>query len=170
MNLFGHYAPLVVLFAVLFVAGVIVVALRQGRPISILQLRIGSGPRADSARPGDEAPTDRPSPAWGPGEVVAREYTVDRAKDFYQEIAPYYDLRNSGDLVSTHLQTVAQIQAIRARRPTLRMLDLGGGTGKQIAIHFFNDDAIWWTYVDFCPAMAAEFRRNLAGHPLGVNL
>ncbi len=38
-----------------------------------------------------------------------------------------------------------------------------------IAIHFFNDDAVSWTYVDSCPAMAEEFRRNLAGHPLGTN-
>ncbi|MCK9897223.1 class I SAM-dependent methyltransferase [Frankia sp. AgB32] len=47
------------------------------------------------------------------------------------------------------------------------MLDLGGGTGKVIAIHFFNETAMNWTYVDHCPAMAAEFRRNLHGHPLG---
>jgi SAM-dependent methyltransferase len=49
------------------------------------------------------------------------------------------------------------------------VLDLGGGTGKLIAIHFFNDDAVSWTYVDSCPAMATEFRRNLAGYPLGRN-
>ncbi|MGH3936437.1 MAG: hypothetical protein ACRDS1_15910, partial [Pseudonocardiaceae bacterium] len=42
-------------------------------------------------------------------------------------------------------------------------------TGKLIAIHFFNDDSVSWTYVDFCLAMAAEFRRNLAGTPLGTN-
>jgi len=47
--------------------------------------------------------------------------------------------------------------------------DLGGGTGKLIAIHFFNDDAVSWTYVDSCPAMAKEFRRNLASTPLGTN-
>jgi len=101
--------------------------------------------------------------------VADREYAVDRARDFYQEIAPYYDLRNSGNLVSTHLSTVAQLQAIRARRSPLQVLDLGGGTGKLIAIHFFNDDAVSWTYVDSCPAMAEEFRRNLAGYPLGSN-
>src|SRR5262249_50071221 len=32
-----------------------------------------------------------------------------------------------------------------------------------------NDPTVCWTYVDFCPAMAAEFRRNLAGYPLGDN-
>jgi SAM-dependent methyltransferase len=39
-----------------------------------------------------------------------------------------------------------------------------------IAVHFFNDDAISWTYVDVSPAMAAELRQNLAGCPLGDNL
>src|SRR5262249_59132759 len=96
----------------------------------------------------------------GPG-TLDRHYTTDRARDFYQEIAPNYDLRNSGNLVSTHLATVATIQRLRAQRSSLRVLDLGGGTGKLIAIHFFNDPTISWTYVDFCPAMADEFRRNL---------
>jgi SAM-dependent methyltransferase len=98
-----------------------------------------------------------------------REYTTDLARDFYQEIAPNYDLRNSGNLVSTHLATVDAIQRLGAQRSALRVLDLGGGTGKLIAIPFFNDPTVSWTYVDFCPAMAAEFRRNLAGTPLGDN-
>jgi ubiquinone/menaquinone biosynthesis C-methylase UbiE len=93
---------------------------------------------------------------------------VDRARDFYQEIATNYDLRNSGSLVSTHLATVVQLQRARAARP-MRVLDLGGGTGMLIAVNFFNDDHVWWTYVDSCPAMADEFRRNLAGYPLGRN-
>jgi ubiquinone/menaquinone biosynthesis C-methylase UbiE len=99
------------------------------------------------------------------------EYTTDLARDFYQKIAPNYDLRNrnSGNLVTTHLETVDTVQRLRAQRPLLRVLDLGGGTGKLIAIPFFNDPTVSWTYVDFCPAMAAEFRRNLAGQPLGDN-
>jgi SAM-dependent methyltransferase len=44
---------------------------------------------------------------------------------------------------------------------------LGGGTGKPIAIHFFDDELIQWDYVDFCPAMAKAFTRNLANTPLG---
>jgi SAM-dependent methyltransferase len=169
IKLFGPHTAVIILFAALFGASVIIIALRQGRSISIWPPSIGPHPRANSVRQDDGAPTDKPPPVGGLGAVVDREYAVDRAKNFYQEIAPYYDLRNSGDLVSTHLETVAQIQAIRAQRPTLRVLDLGGGTGKLIAIHFFNDEAISWTYVDFCPAMAAEFRRNLFGHPLGEN-
>ena len=69
--------------------------------------------------------------------TVNREFATNEAKEFYQKIAPYYDLRNSGNLVSTHLSTVARLQAIRDQHSSLRVLDLGGGTGKLIAIHFF---------------------------------
>ncbi|MGH3693640.1 MAG: class I SAM-dependent methyltransferase [Pseudomonas sp.] len=169
MGLFGAYTPGIVLLAGIFFAGVIVVAFRQGRSISIWPPKFGPPAGVDPVSPGDETPADRPLPAGSVVAAVDREYTVDRAREFYEQIAPYYDLRNSGNLVSTHLETVAQIQAIRARKPALRVLDLGGGTGKLIAIHFFNDEMIAWSYVDFCPAMAERFRRNLAGHPLGRN-
>ncbi len=168
-DLFGAYTPMIVLLAGIFVAGVIVVAFYQGRSISIWPPRFGPPVGADRVLPDGETSADRPLPAGGAVAVVDREYTVDRAREFYEQIAPNYDLRNSGNLVSTHLETVAQIQAIRSRKPALRVLDLGGGTGKLIAIHFFNDEMIVWTYVDFCPAMAERFRRNLVGHPLGRN-
>lgn len=168
VKLFGAEAPWMVLLGMLFLASVIVAAFLQGRAISIWPPQIGPHPRAWPSPPDQHTPADRPT-VTGPMAVVDREYAVDRARDFYQEIAANYDLRNSGNLVSTHLSTVAQLQAIRARRSTLRVLDLGGGTGKLIAISFFNDDAVSWTYVDFCPAMAEEFRRNLAGTPLGTN-
>lgn len=161
-ELFGAAAPWVIAICVVFLAIVIVAAFRQGRAVSIWPPQIGP-------LSGQRIPADPPTVAGGPVAVVVREYAVDRARDFYQEVAPYYDLRNSGSLVSAHLSTVAQLQEIRARRSPLRVLDLGGGTGKLIAIHFFNDDAVSWTYVDSCPEMAEEFRRNLAGHPLGTN-
>ncbi len=169
VKLFGAAAPWMASLVVLVLAWVIVVALWQGREISIWPPWIGPHPRAGLSPPDQHTPADRPTVTGGHMAVVDREYAVDRARDFYQQIAPYYDLRNSGNLVSTHLSTVARLQAIRARRSSLQVLDLGGGTGKLIAIHFFNDDAVSWTYVDSCPAMAEEFRRNLAGHPLGTN-
>ncbi|MCA1707516.1 MAG: class I SAM-dependent methyltransferase [Actinobacteria bacterium] len=169
VELFGAAAPWLASLVVLVLACVIIVAFLQGREISIWPPQIGPHPRAWLSPPDQHTPADRPTVTGAPMAVVDREYAVDRARDFYQEIAPYYDLRNSGNLVSTHLSTVARLQAIRARRSPLRVLDIGGGTGKLIAIHFFNDDAISWTYVDSCRAMAEEFRRNLAGHPLGTN-
>jgi SAM-dependent methyltransferase len=170
-TLFGTGAPWVASLVGLFLLSVIVVAFRQGRAISIWPPWIGPRRGGRPSSPDEEAPTHRSTPARGHAMVDReyREYTVDRARDFYQEIAHNYDLRNSGNLVSTHLATVAQLQVIRTQRPTLRVLDLGGGTGKLIAVHFFNDDAVSWTYVDFCSAMAEEFRRNLSGYALGRN-
>jgi hypothetical protein len=79
----------------LFVAGLIVAAFRQGRSISLWPPKIGASPttrrprvmRSAGAlhRPRDSARVDR-------------EYSVDRAGDFYQKIARNYDLRNSGNL------------------------------------------------------------------------
>jgi ubiquinone/menaquinone biosynthesis C-methylase UbiE len=167
-GLLGIAGPWIAPLAAVLFMGIVLAAFRQGRAISIWPPRIGprlSAP-AFSGRP--EMPPRGLVGADGAA-PVDREYGVDRARDFYQEIARSYDLRNSGNLVSTHLATVAQLQAIRSRCSTLRVLDLGGGTGKLIAVHFFNDQSVWWTYVDSCPAMATEFRRNLAGYPLGRN-
>lgn len=162
-GVFGPAAPWAASFAGVVATG-LMTAFWQGRSISIWPPRIGRRPSAVAAGPATLLPAvPDPAPA------LQREYGVDRARDFYQEIASHYDLRNSGNLVSTHLATVAQLQAIRDNRPTLRVLDLGGGTGKLIAVHFFNDEAMSWTYIDNCPAMAAEFRRNLCGYPLGRN-
>ncbi|WP_239332343.1 class I SAM-dependent methyltransferase [Frankia sp. CiP3] len=166
-GVFGPAAPWAASFAGVITTGLVVTGFWQGRSISIWPPRIGrrfgvvqTGMAAWKPKAGSPAEIDQNS-------VLRREYGVDRAQDFYQEIASNYDLRNSGNLVSTHLTTVAQLQTIREQKSILRILDLGGGTGKLIAIHFFNEEEITWTYIDSCPAMAAEFRRNLCGYPLG---
>lgn len=48
----------------------------------------------------------------------------------------------------------------------MRVLDLGGGTGRNVATNFFNDHYISWTYVDCCPAMLEQLQRHLAGRRL----
>ncbi|HEX5495292.1 MAG TPA: class I SAM-dependent methyltransferase [Mycobacteriales bacterium] len=167
IQLFGTAAPWVAAAVLMFMVIIVAVAVRQGREISVWPPRIGSRP-ADATRVPGWVPTGLPGPGRPP-ERADREYGVDRARRFYQEIASSYDLRNSGNIASTHLATVAQLQAIRDQRHTLRVLDLGGGTGKLIAVHFFNDAHVSWTYVDFSPAMAAQFQQNLSGYPLGEN-
>lgn len=166
-EVFGPAAPWAAATVGVFVVFLVAAAFWQGRSISFWPPQIGrrltplASRRSRSGRLGGRGGTA------GGAAAPQREYGVDQSRDFYQEIASNYDLRNSGNLVSTHLATVAQLQAIRDQRPGLKVLDLGGGTGKVIAIHFFNDTTMSWTYVDNCPAMAAEFRRNLWGHPLG---
>jgi SAM-dependent methyltransferase len=167
LMLFGANAPVLLALFGLYIVGAIIGKLRQGQPISLWPPAIGAlaMPRsAKATRTGGARRRPRDSAR------VDREYGVNRARDFYQKIARNYDLRNSGNLGLTQLATVAQIQTVRSNRSSLRVLDLGGGTGKMIAVHFFNDDAISWTYVDISAAMAAELQQNLAGCPLGDNL
>jgi SAM-dependent methyltransferase len=162
-SIFGMALPWIASFVVAFLAVITGVAFLQGRDISFWPPRIG--PRVDPII-SERAPR---SLRAGRDARVDREYGVHKSREFYQEIAAYYDLRSSGNLVSTYLATVGQLQETHKRRGPLRVLDLGGGTGKLIAIHFFNDDDIAWTYVDSCPTMGEKFRHNLAGTPLGAN-
>jgi 2-polyprenyl-3-methyl-5-hydroxy-6-metoxy-1,4-benzoquinol methylase len=78
---------------------------------------------------------------------------------FYNEIAAYYDARNSSDLVKTHYGVIREMKSCIGARPDARILDLGGGTGYEIASHFAPDD-VSWTYVDAADEMARTFRRN----------
>jgi ubiquinone/menaquinone biosynthesis C-methylase UbiE len=168
VQIFGSALPWIATLSLLLLALLVTLAFWQGRDISLWPPRIGPrtgpwiGPRTSVV--GHEAIEQPARPSNGV--VVDREYSVGAARDFYQMISTHYDLRNSGNLTSTHLATVAELQSIRSRHDSLRVLDLGGGTGKLIAVHFFNDADIAWTYVDYCPAMAEEFRRNLSGTTL----
>lgn len=97
---------------------------------------------------------------------MAKVFEVTDAAQFYQAIAPNYDQRNSVNLLATHLEVIARVDKLRKAKPALRVLDLGGGTGQNVATHFFSDAHMRWTYVDSCPAMLSQLRRHLAGRPL----
>lgn len=122
LRMFGSEAPVVLALLGLFGAGVVVVALRQGRPISLWPPSLGAPAATKPAkaiwssdarnRPSDKAPVDR-------------EYGVTQARDFYQKIARNYDLRSTGNLGLTQLAALAQIQEIRSQRSRLRVLDPG---------------------------------------------
>jgi SAM-dependent methyltransferase len=65
---------------------------------------------------------------------------------------------------------ISRVEDARKEKPALRVLDLGGGTGQNIATHFFSDPNIHWTYVDFCPAMVEQLDLHLDGRQLYRNL
>jgi ubiquinone/menaquinone biosynthesis C-methylase UbiE len=85
---------------------------------------------------------------------------------FYAEIADQYDVRNTEELLQTHRAVVTEIEEHVKSRETALVLDLGGGTGRGIADHFFNYTQVKWVYVDACGRMAEKFRENLAEVPL----
>ena len=170
-RLFGPATGYVLLALVVVAVGLVVVAFAQGRSISFWPPNIGArpGPAQSTRRQRYDgaaaAPVDEPVAAGtGPKPVV--EFDSRSAADFYQAIATRYDQRNSGALLDTQREIVRRISARALDRPALRVLDLGGGTGREIATHFFDHPAIRWSYVDFCSAMVDQFRRNIRGTTL----
>jgi len=174
-DIFGVIAPWVATALLVLLAGVFTAAFAQGREVTFWPPRIGPRPQRTPSPNAAAQPTDVDpelalpvprQPARTLTSLYDQEFDAHHARDFYHEVASVYDTRNSGNLVSTHLATISRIQAMRATRSTLQVLDLGGGTGNPIATHFFNDRNVEWTYVDFCPAVETIFRRNLAGYLL----
>lgn len=95
-----------------------------------------------------------------------RGYGVQHSKAFYDTIASRYDQRNSPSLLRTHEQVITSIKKATIGRKASKILDLGGGTGKLVAHHFFDCDHFHWTYVDESPQMVEQFKNNLAGTKL----
>lgn len=157
--------PSVPLAAAASLAGLPVVravlrAVGDGRELSVGPVRIGVGVRV-------------PAPAGGvpaPAPIPDRSFSALEAERFYGLVAPSYDIRNTGPLLRIQLVTLNRIRRARAGRRTLEVVDLGGGTGREIATHFADDPAVSWTYVDFCPAMAAQFRSNLVEGPVRMTV
>lgn len=162
-----HPWPSVPLAAAAGLAGLPVVravlrAVADGRELSVGPVRIGAG-----------VPVPVPTPAGGvpaPEPVADRSFSALEAERFYGLVAPSYDIRNTGPLLRTQLVTLNRIRRARVGRRTLEVLDLGGGTGREIATHFADDPTVTWTYVDFCPAMAAQFRSNLVEGPVRMTV
>jgi ubiquinone/menaquinone biosynthesis C-methylase UbiE len=177
-ELFGRSAGPILLGVLVVLMTLVVTAFFQGRPIRVGRFSIGSRPQGGQSRlqpatrhdlaPAETAETAEVS-RYVPGKVT-RVFEVSEAKQFYSTIAPNYDERNSANLLATQLETIIRLEKARDLKPGLRVLDLGGGTGQNIATHFFSDRSIRWTYVDFCPAMVEQLDRHLVGHPMYHNL
>jgi ubiquinone/menaquinone biosynthesis C-methylase UbiE len=174
-ELFGSGAGYVAgaILAVLTI--LVLMAFRQGRTIQLWPPKIGSKPAGRSAADGKTrprrpvtGPDDRQLPSWlsAPVATTTRTFEVRDAAQFYREIASNYDQRNSDKLLDTHLEVITRIDQARKMKPALRVLDLGGGTGRNVATYFFNDNHISWTYVDYCPAMIEQLQLHLAGRRL----
>ena len=161
------------LIGVLAVAVAVLVgmAFRQGREISFWHPRIGPRPPADATPAPPTAPSEPEAAPAQPSSLTVTDtrqrrrtmYELGTAQEFYQAVATRYDQRNSGPFLATQREVVRRISTRLAEGRSLRVLDLGGGTGREIATHFFDLDRIRWTYVDASPAMAERFRHNIEG-------
>lgn len=164
---FGRNAAYVSAVILLVILILLILAFRQGREIRFWPPKIGLRPEYGKATRATGRNAQRPpSPLGGRPAGVAEVFEVTDAAQFYQAIAPNYDQRNSVNLLATHLEVIARLDKLRKAKPALRVLDLGGGTGQNVATHFFSDPYLRWTYVDSCPAMLSQLRQHLAGRPL----
>jgi SAM-dependent methyltransferase len=175
-SLFGHNAGYVAAVIIVAVLVLLVLAFTQGREVSFWPPKIGPSVPAGEDESADQPQVELVGTCESPG---SRDSTpgnatitleVCDANIFYQAIAPNYDERNSANLLATHMDTIERIEQARTGKLAPRILDLGGGTGQNIATHFFNDEHIRWDYVDSCPEMANQLQKHLAGRPLYRNL
>lgn len=164
---FGKNAAYVAGVILIVILILIVWAFRQGREIGLWPPKIGLRPdRGKAARLTGGNAGLAPSPRNAQPAQVTKVFEVADAAQFYQSIAPNYDQRNSVNLLATHLEVITRIDQLRGSKPALRVLDLGGGTGQNVATYFFNDGHISWTYVDSSPAMLSQMQKHLAGRRL----
>jgi ubiquinone/menaquinone biosynthesis C-methylase UbiE len=174
LALFGGKAAYVAGAVLVMLAIMLVCAFRQGRTIEFWPPKIGSRPERAGDRPpavaGPAGPAGSTFPLSAPVTEQGRVFDVSDAAQFYQVIAPNYDQGNSARLLATHMEVITRVDQARRSNPALRVLDLGGGTGRNVATYFFNDQQISWTYVDKCPAMISELQRHLEGRRLYEHL
>jgi SAM-dependent methyltransferase len=182
--------------AVVAAIGIATVAFCQGREMCLWPPKIGvrpidshhgKGPTSLNSGPAVTTLTPTKPHASGASGVVRsyparqirlpakdrlfdREFTVDQAWEFYQNVAPHYDQRNSGKLINTHRQTARLIRQTKPAGAPLRVLDLGGGTGLHVASSFIDDPGVFWHYVDFSSAMHEQLQNHFMNSVLARNL
>ncbi|MDZ4169593.1 MAG: class I SAM-dependent methyltransferase [Coriobacteriia bacterium] len=89
-------------------------------------------------------------------------YTSSDSQSFYDTVAPSYDARNSSLLLETHREVISRVRSHVQGLESWSVLDLGGGTGRLIADHFYEYANGMWSYVDESPGMVRQFQKNMA--------
>lgn len=100
-----------------------------------------------------------------------KKYTYDKdlAYQFYGKIVDKYDERNTQFLKESHLVTVKNLKEGIRDKDNVSILDLGGGTGINVAAHFFNRTNVTWNYVDITPEMKVAFEKNALSSSFSYN-
>jgi ubiquinone/menaquinone biosynthesis C-methylase UbiE len=90
-------------------------------------------------------------------------YKTEQCIEFYDRIAERYDERNTKVVLRTHRKVIAAIKAKRRNVEKLRVLDIGSGTGRQIAHQYYASENIQWHCIEPSDNMARQFRENMQG-------
>ncbi|HAS6377875.1 TPA: class I SAM-dependent methyltransferase [Vibrio vulnificus] len=91
----------------------------------------------------------------------SKVYAREQASLFYGKIANDYDERNTQFLKESHINTVKHLKKAIDELDSASVLDLGGGTGINVAAHFFNRRNVTWNYVDASSEMKTAFEKNV---------
>ncbi|WP_087464003.1 class I SAM-dependent methyltransferase [Oleiphilus messinensis] len=89
------------------------------------------------------------------------EHSVENAVAFYSVCAESYDDRNTNYLFETHHKICSEIRSVITEGKMHRILDLGGGTGKVIALSFSDSEKVEWTNYDLSDRMLRVYESHL---------
>ncbi|MDN3581753.1 class I SAM-dependent methyltransferase [Mucilaginibacter flavus] len=87
-------------------------------------------------------------------------FTAENAVEFYNIISDKYDERNTNQIFETHKKIIELISNKAQKDEGIKILDIGGGTGRLVAFHFFNEKNIEWHCVEPSSGMLKNFRLN----------
>lgn len=96
-------------------------------------------------------------------------YDRDNAFRFYGKICEKYDERNTKFLKNSHIITVQNLKEAVLGLEEASILDLGGGTGINVAAHFFNRTNVTWHYIDITTEMRVAFEKNVSSASFSYN-
>jgi ubiquinone/menaquinone biosynthesis C-methylase UbiE len=115
---------------------------------------------------------------------TGQRFEPKHSSQFYNKIAEKYDDRNSASLYAAHHKVIDivnsalndikrsaskdEVMNLYNRDVRSRLLDIGGGTGKLVAYHFYKISSIEWHYVDESPLMLQQFCNNMRGSKLKI--
>lgn len=99
-------------------------------------------------------------------------YDHNNTDKFYDKISKNYDSRNTQYLKHSHFLTVDYLKEYlkNEQSENIHILDLGGGTGLNIASPFFAEEHINWTYVDSSFEMKNQFEKNTINAKFNKNI
>ncbi len=97
-------------------------------------------------------------------------YSVANSPAFYDLVANKYDERNTDQVLETHKKIITYIDEELRKKGTLKVLDIGSGTGRLVAFQFLNQENLTWHGVEPSVEMCKRFRTNLSGTKINLKL
>ncbi|MFW0717395.1 class I SAM-dependent methyltransferase [Pedobacter sp. N23S346] len=94
-------------------------------------------------------------------EKRAEIHEVENSVAFYDLIADKYDDRNTREMFNTHKSVILLLNEKLRNVSSLKVLDIGSGTGRNIAFHYFGHSNIVWHCIEPSAQMRAKFEANL---------